>query len=94
MIHSLYRLRQSAHPSCLVSSGLGDKGRVISGSLSNPDGILAAPTPRGPECVMPMGDLDMLEGDIKVFSSVEGEGVKFGRGTDGAIGSGDRHRHI
>lgn len=24
---------------------------------------------------MPMGDLDMLEGDIKVFSSVEGEGV-------------------
>jgi hypothetical protein len=39
-----------------------------------------------------MGDVDMLEGDMDVFSSVEGEGGKFGRGTDGAIESGDRHR--
>lgn len=75
MIHSRCRLRHSAHTSCLVSSGLGNKDRVISGSLSDPDDILAAPALRGPECVMPMGDLDMLEGDIKVFSSVEGEGV-------------------
>lgn len=66
---------------------------MISGSLSNPDEILATPAPRGPECVTPMGDLDMFEGDIKLFSSVEGEGVKFGRGTDGVIESGDRHRH-
>jgi hypothetical protein len=39
-----------------------------------------------------MGDIDMLEGEMNVLSSVEGEGVKFGRGTDGAFESGDRHR--
>jgi hypothetical protein len=39
-----------------------------------------------------MGDVDMLEGDMNIFSSGEGEGVKFVRGTDGAIESGDRHR--
>jgi hypothetical protein len=38
-----------------------------------------------------MGDVDMLEGDMNIFSYVEGEGAKFGRGTDGAIESGDRH---
>jgi hypothetical protein len=68
---------------------------VISGSLSNPaypDDILAAPAPRDPEYVTPMGDIDMLEGEMNVLSSVEGEGVKFGRGTDGAFESGDRHR--
>lgn len=68
----------------------------MSSSLGNPaypDNILAASAPRGPEYVTPMGDVDMLEGDMNVFSSVEDEDVKFGRGTDGVIESGDRHRH-